>query len=261
MQIIYPDDYSNQGRPDENFAEEFTCAKDRGIRCFLLSSEAAALGKTRFSGRFEPGVPVIWRGWMLNAEEYRQLHRAVTANGGEMLESPDEYLRNHHITGWYEPCKSYTAETVLTTADTDFDTLVTQLCWPAYFVKDYVKSLTTSRGSVAHNATEIREVLKLIMHYRGELEGGVSLRRFENLFDDSERRYFSLNGQVFSADGEIPDIVHQIASRIKTPFYSIDIAKNANGELRLIEIGDGQVSDTKEWSVADLVTAFCIAGG
>ncbi|WP_241165646.1 ATP-grasp domain-containing protein [Serratia marcescens] len=99
------------------------------------------------------------------------------------------------------------------------------------------------------------------MHYRGELEGGVSLRRFENLFDDSERRYFSLNGQVFSADGEIPDIVHQIASRIKTPFYSIDIAKNANGELRLIEIGDGQVSDTKEWSVADLVTAFCIAGG
>lgn len=114
-----------------------------------------------------------------------------------MLESPDDYLRNHHITGWYEPCKSYTAETVLATADTDFDTLVTQLCWPAYFVKDYVKSLTTSRGSVAHNAAEIREVIKLIAHYRGELEGGVSLRRFENLIDDSERRYFSLNGQVF----------------------------------------------------------------
>ncbi|KNC90444.1 ATP-grasp domain-containing protein [Trabulsiella odontotermitis] len=256
MQIIYPDDYSSQARPDETFAQEYFCAQQNGINCLLLASEAAAMGKYKFSGVIEPDIPVIWRGWMLNEDEYRQLARAVETRGGKMLESADEYLRNHHITGWYEHCKAFTPETVLTTPDADFDTLTRQLQWPAYFVKEYVKSLTTSRGSVAKNADEIREVLKLIAHYRGTIEGGVSVRRFESFVLDTERRYFVLNGKVFSADDVVPEQVEAIARCVNTPFYSIDVVKNTDGELRLIEIGDGQVSDVKEWDIEKFVAMF-----
>ena len=125
-----------------------------------------------------------------------------------------------------------------------------------YFVKDYVKSLTTSRGSVAINADEIREIIKSIEHYRGKIEGGISLRRFEDLIKDSERRYFVLNGKAFSADDTLPDRVLEIAQRINAPFFSIDIAVNNAGQLRLIEIGDGQVSDIKEWPVERFVQIF-----
>lgn len=256
MQIIYPDDYSSQARPDETFAQEYFCAQQRGITCLLLASEAAAVGKYKFSGAIEPDVPVIWRGWMLSEDEYRQLARAVEARGGKMLESTEQYLLNHHINGWYDRCKAFTPETVLTTPEADFDALTSQLQWPAYFVKDYVKSLTTSRGSVAHNAEEIREVLKLIAHYRGTLEGGVSLRRFEHFINDTERRYFVLNGHVFSADDQVPEQVAAIAHCVDTPFYSIDVVMNTDGELRLVEIGDGQVSDVKEWNVEKFVAIF-----
>lgn len=256
MQIVYPDDYSNLGKPDEVFEQEYLCAQDSGISCLLLSSEAATMGKYQFSGRFKPSIPVIWRGWMLNTDEYRQLYRVVTAHGGKMLESPEEYIRNHHITGWYERCKAYTPETVITTPDADFETLTSQLQWPAYFVKDYVKSLTTSRGSVAKDAGEIREILKLIAHFRGEIEGGVSLRCFETFVNNSEHRYFVLNGRVFSADERVPELVNKIAQCVDTPFYSIDVAENSVGELRLVEIGDGQVSDIKEWEVEKFIAVL-----
>ena len=35
-------------------------------------------------------------------------------------------------------------------------------------------------------------------------------------------------------------------------FYTLDVAYTASGIPLLIEVGDGQVSDTKEWSVAEL---------
>ena len=174
-----------------------------------------------------------------------------------MLESPAEYISNHHITGWYHACQEYTFETVFASANSDFALLTKQLQWPAYFVKDYVKFLTTSRGSVAHSAAEITEIVKQIAHFRGEIEGGIGVRQFEKLVENSEQRYFVLNGQPFSADNHIPAIVSDIVNKISTPFFTIDVVKNSQGELRLIEIGDGQVSDIKEWAIDKLVALFC----
>lgn len=260
MQIIYPDDYSKTGKPDEAFEQEYLCAQALNIHCLLLSSEDVALSKYKFSHPFKSDSPVIWRGWMLNKDEYQQLYHAVNTHGGQMLETPEDYIQNHHITGWYEACKEFTPKTVFTTVNADFESLTSQLQWPAYFVKDYVKSLTTTRGSIAQNADEIKEILKLIAQFRGDIEGGVSLRYVEKFLNDSERRYFVLNKKIFSADDDIPEFVKKVAQQVNTPFYSIDVVKNTEGELRLVEIGDGQVSDIKEWSAEKLTKAFLLSG-
>lgn len=44
-----------------------------------------------------------------------------------MLESPTEYISNHHITGWYHACQEYMFETVFASADSDF-ALLTNNC-------------------------------------------------------------------------------------------------------------------------------------
>lgn len=110
---------------------------------------------------------------------------------------------------------------------------------------------------MAHSAAEITEIVKQIAHFRGEIEGGIGVRQFEKLVENSEQRYFVLNGQPFSADNHIPAIVSDIVNKISTPFFTIDVVKNSQGELRLIEIGDGQVSDIKEWAIYKLVALFC----
>ncbi|MEL6815206.1 MAG: ATP-grasp domain-containing protein [Cyanobacteria bacterium J06598_3] len=46
---------------------------------------------------------------------------------------------------------------------------------------------------------------------------------------------------------EIPQVVSEIATRIQAPFYSVDVAMTTRGEHQLVELGDGQVSDKKDW--------------
>ncbi|WP_323666080.1 ATP-grasp domain-containing protein [Pectobacterium punjabense] len=256
MNIIYPSDYFNTAKVDEMFETEYNCARESGLSCVLLSTQHASNGKYRFSTSIEPNTPVIWRGWMLKAEEYERLSTAANHNGGNMLISLDNYLSCHYITGWYKSCEKYTPKTVFLKENDDVEQITNQLKWPSYFVKDYVKSLTTSRGSIANNAEEIREVIESIKKFRGEIEGGLSLRQVENIVKTSERRYFSFKNKVYSSNGIVPDIVVEIAQRISSPFFSIDMVENTSGELRLIEIGDGQVSDTKEWDVEAFIKIF-----
>jgi hypothetical protein len=260
MQIIYPSQLFHPTMPDETFEQEFRCAQQKGIHCLLLSSDAAAMGEYRFSSPFQADVPVIWRGWMMTGDEYRQLHQAVVKRGAALMTSPEDYLRSHHLTGWYSLCRDFTPETYIVRQDADFDELVEQLQWPAYFVKDYVKSLTTKRGSVARNAEEIRDIIELLEKFRGHIEGGICLRRFENFDEQSEKRYFVLKKQIYAADGVIPEQAIEISQRIERPFYSIDMAIDNSGKLRLIEIGDGQVSDIKEWAVERFVQMLISSG-
>ena len=50
-------------------------------------------------------------------------------------------------------------------------------------------------------------------------------------------------------DAAIPEPVAFCAEAIASPFFSVDIARRADGVERIVEIGDGQVSDIVGWSV------------
>ncbi|WP_180988456.1 ATP-grasp domain-containing protein [Pseudomonas protegens] len=84
--------------------------------------------------------------------------------------------------------------------------------------------------------------------YRGQIEGGICIRHREDYLEDSERRYFVLNGKAHAAQGEVPALVNECAALIDSRFFSVDVVLRADGVLRLVELGDGQVSDRKEWS-------------
>ena len=65
-----------------------------------------------------------------------------------------------------------------------------------------------------------------------------------------ERRFFVLEGRPWAADhaAEIPEPATACAARIASPFFSVDIALREDGAARIVEIGDGQVSDLVGWS-------------
>ncbi|MBI0525337.1 hypothetical protein F7116_22865, partial [Dickeya dianthicola] len=72
----------------------------------------------------------------------------------------------------------------------------------------------------------------------------------------SNLRCFSFKNKVYPSNSIVPNIVVEIVQHINSPFFSIDMIENASGELRLIEIGGGQVSDTKEWDVKTFIKIF-----
>jgi hypothetical protein len=87
-------------------------------------------------------------------------------------------------------------------------------------------------------------------------EGGVCVRRFESLLPNTEERYFVFKGTAYGRDGLVPDLVDKIAAAIDSPFFSVDTVLSADGDLRLIELGDGQVSDRKLWSAETFAKMF-----
>ena len=45
-----------------------------------------------------------------------------------------------------------------------------------------------------------------------------------------------------------PEIVQECAKRISSPFFSVDAVDRSDGVQRIVEIGDGQVSDLVGWT-------------
>lgn len=247
MYLLYPSDPFNKTAVDEAFAEEYAAVSTLGLPCSLFSFEDFESNEFRAKPALPTGSDVIYRGWMMTPDVYARLVEAVAAKGAHLITQADAYRECHYLPGWYSLCVDWTPETIFADKDADFLKLVQGKQWPAYFVKDYVKSLTTQRGSVAESPDGIAEVVALIEQYRGSLEGGVCIRKFEELLPETEERYFVLNGKPFSRDGTIPSLVHEVVKKISSPFFSVDTVMAKSGELRLIELGDGQVSDRKKW--------------
>jgi ATP-grasp domain, R2K clade family 3 len=253
MRLLYPSDPFNKKKPDDVYEEEFSAAQQAGLLCSLYSAEDFEFGDFKPRPSLSEGEDVVYRGWMLVPDDYVHLQSAIENKGGKALTSSAQYRHCHYLPEWYGLCDDVTPKTIFLAKDADFKAELANQGWSAYFVKDYVKSLTTTRGSVANSIQEIAEIVSLIEKFRGQIEGGVCVRQFENLRAESEERYFVFKHKAFARDGVVPEIVERIANRIDSPFFSIDIVLDVNDVPRLIELGDGQVSDRKKWGVDQFV--------
>lgn len=260
--LLYPSDPLSRRAPDAAYAEEHAAAEAAGLACALLSSEDFDAGRVVARPALPDDGRVLYRGWMLRVPAYAALEEGVRAAGARMVTTAADYQRCHHLPGWLDRCRAFTAETVVVEDPADLPRVLAELSWPAYFVKDFVKSLTTSRGSIARSADEVLEVVDLLAKYRGSLEGGVCLRAVEEYVPGSEERYFSVGKTAFGRDGaDPPGLVREIAERLDAPFASIDVAMRSDGTLRLVEVGDGQVSEKKSWDLPGFVRVLQAAAG
>lgn len=247
--LLVPSAPFDPSKPDQAYRDEAEAFRALGWGVSLFSFEDFEQGRFRARPPLVDASALLYRGWMLDAPEYERLAQNVNASGSALLTSPEAYRRCHYLPWWYETCRDLTMETTFATENDDFDALVGSLGWQKYFVKDFVKSLTTARGSVARDAAEIRDVIALLRQYRGRIEGGICLREFTAFCPQTEQRYFVVGGTAHGCDGSVPDVVADIARRVESPFFSVDVARASDGRLLVIELGDGQVSDRKEWPV------------
>jgi hypothetical protein len=195
------------------------------------------------------GTTVVYRGWMATAEEYGALVRAIEQAGAVPLTSPHEYLAAHHLPNWYPLLAELTPETRVFPPDADLFAELRALGWGSYFVKDFVKSLKSGRGSVVRDPADAPAVVAELREYRGRIEGGICVRRVEEFVPESEQRFFVLRGVGYAVSGgPVPDAVRVCAERVPSPFFSVDVIRRRDGVLRVVEVGDGQVSDLVGWS-------------
>lgn len=249
MHVIFPLNPLNPSHADGPFKDEYEKLKTYGVACSLFDFDALDFGEFSPSPGNDERDLVLYRGWMMSPLLYGKLVDSVDRKGGAMLTSKSDFIDSHHLPQWYPSLRSFTAETLFADSIEQAETAAISSGWQQFFVKDFVKSNYDKRGSIANNPGEIAEIIELIKAHRGELEGGISLRKVEAYIPETERRYFVFKSKPYSADGLVPNVVRDIAKIHRAPFYSVDMIERADGELRLVEIGDGQVSDRKTWDV------------
>ncbi|RSK37639.1 ATP-grasp domain-containing protein [Hymenobacter metallilatus] len=117
-----------------------------------------------------------------------------------------------------------------------------------YFVKGLVKSF----GNDSVVASQEQWMRLCRVHELLPTEP-LFIRQFTPLQAGSERRFFVVDGAAYGAAGILlPDELRPVLALLQPRlFYSLDVALTAAGQPLIVEVGDGQVSDLKEWGLAE----------
>lgn len=245
--FVMPSDGLAPRQVDAVFLPQAELLRQRGYEISLVSDDVFRNGDTLRG--VAAGSIVVYRGWMVKVDEYQRFADAVRRAGATLLTDSQSYALTHHLPNWYGALAEFTAETVVIENTDDLIHAISQLGWGGYFLKDFVKSLKVAGGSIVRSESDAKRWLEKMMEYRDELEGGICIRRIEAFVPESERRYFILNGVAYSPDGgTIPVPVHAASERIESQFFTVDVAVTTDNRYRIVEIGDGQVSDLVGWS-------------
>lgn len=256
MVLLYPAASLAPRRVDEVLEEEWKAAKAAGFETTLLDFDLLQAGGMPRLSDLEPNQNVLYRGWMMQGADYERLHYLVSKGGGQLVTSLAAYSLCHHLPRWYPLLKDFTAETLFFDEQEDVAAALRAHGWTGCFLKDHVKSLSTGQGSLLHDLDQVSLCVDQMRKYRGFIEGGLCARKIETYQTDTERRFFVIQGRPYGDEAEIPDCVQAAASLIESPFFSVDVAVRQDGAMRIIELGDGQVSDRKHWSAEKLVSAL-----
>ena len=239
------------------FETQREAATERGFECSFLSYEDLQQ-EQRLIVRptAQEDELLVLRGWMFKPAEYEDLLERAERRQWKFLTTAGDYRRCHWMDGWFEHLKDFTAETLFLDEQADIESLLTE--WGRAFVKDRVKSCTANGPPIVSNWRELVALQSTMTEFRGEIEGGLCFRRVEDFAPESECRLFVFRGHLHHRPiaPEAVTLARAVMERIDAPFYSIDLGLRRDGVWRLIELGDGQVSDLKEWTAQELMAIF-----
>ena len=271
MILLVPADVLDPRRADEHFAEEARAARAAGYDVALVDHDALARGDDprRAVARVPACTSAVYRGWMLRSRPYAAFAAALTDCGSRLRTDADQYRRGHELPGWYSALAEFTPESTWTvgTGRAEFDAARARLGTGPAVLRDYSKSMKHHWHEAAYipdldDAAASWAVAARFVELRDdELVGGFVLRRFEQ-FTGAEARTWWVNGRCRLITAH-PDTPHQqppsdldltrtqpAIAALRLPSVTVDLAKRADGEWRVVELGDGQVSDRPSTTAA-----------
>lgn len=282
MNILFCDNPLDSKRVDPDYQDEFTAAKENGFSTHLFSFEKLtqdedAIAATRKIRPNDTLKTIIYRGWMLKPKQYSTLYEELLIKNYKLINSPIEYQNCHYFPDSYRFIKEYTPKTVWLTVENqhvDYNQVFNRISAfhdSPLIVKDFVKSQkhywnTACFIPSATDEYKVKAVIEKFVDLQNtDLNEGLVIREFVALNDLSihsktgmplkqEYRLLFLNGHLLGSydyweEGEYDakeqpplGFFKDIAKRIESNFFSMDIAKAKKGDWIIIELGDGQVA-------------------
>jgi hypothetical protein len=267
LTVLFCADPLTPKRTDPHFAREAVTVHAAGGTVSHIDHDALQRGDLAEAvRRVRPDLGPVWyRGWMATSAQYAALAAALKDRGTTLLTLPEDYRRAHELPGWYDAFAGLTPRSVWLplspgarpTHDT-LEELARPLGDGPAIVKDYVKSRKHEWDTacfvpdVRDTARLHRVVAELVAGQGDVLAGGVVVREYEP-YEGDEARVWWVDGEP-ALVGPHPDTPDTYPEPVFDPiraavrgfgcrFITTDLARRADGVWRVVEVGDGQVSD------------------
>lgn len=277
--LLVPSDPFASRAPDEHFRREAEAARQAGMEVAVVDHDAILAGDLPTAVRRVPASDaeqVAWyRGWMISSAAYSRFDTQLGACGVRLLTGPAAYRAAHELPGWYNAFADLTPASVWspweagrTPTSSDVGALTAALGSGPGVVKDYVKSRKHEWREacfvpdLADVGATARVIGKMVELQGDSLAGGIVVRAFEQFTPDAyghtqEARIWWVAGSAIlitphpdapaDATVHVPtavcDAVGASVRALGAPFVTTDLALRSDGVWRVIEVGDGQVSD------------------
>lgn len=273
--IVFPADQFNVGKVNEFFQKEVDHVR-QSFSTALVRDDLTIVGPVR-----NRPMTAVYRGWMLDASGYATMAQNLRTKNIFLQTGLPDYLKAHQLPGWYDIFAKLTPETVWFSRY-EVDNALSSGYLPkakAFIVKDYVKSrkYEWATACYAQNIGALPAIVNEFIRLQDEDNtpvDGIVVRAFENYRKKlGEARIWWVKGEpvLVSPHPDTPNLlppvtltfVNRIAPAIKALdcyFVTTDVALREDGEWRVIEVGDGQVSglpsNIAPWQMDELFTPF-----
>jgi ATP-grasp domain, R2K clade family 3 len=284
MHIIFCSNPLAPRAVDDAYTDEAQAALDSGLEYHLISYEQlahehdAAVAVRRVPVAAAPEL-AIYRGWMVRPSEYQALYDALLACGLELINSPAAYRICHYLPESYPLIRDATPATAWLPLDAcgDLDTVMALLVPfgdQPVIVKDYVKSRKHEWFEACYipSAVDRQAVTRVVTRFL-ELQGddiseGLVFRAYvafqpigahpqSGMPLTREHRLFFLDGTLLAdapywdapidETAELPiDHFRNVAARVPSRFFTMDVAQRVDGGWMIVELGDAQVAGLPE---------------
>lgn len=276
MKIIFCDSVFDSKTVEPDYESEYIAAKQNGFDTEIFSFEELIDGNINAALKFiqanESKVLGIYRGWMMTPKQYAVFYNVLLSKNIILINTPSEYKHCHYLPESYDKIANYTPKSNWTTDLSEATIVTLSEAFGNYpiIVKDYVKSEKHHWNEACYikNAADTENVQKVVSRFlelRGTyLNEGIVFRQFEELEFLTEHSKSSMPltkefrivfankaiVQIFKYwdegdyDEEKPDIefFSNIATKIDSNFFTMDVAKKKNGDWIIMELGDAQVA-------------------
>ena len=265
--LIFPSSYFSDNRVDEELEAEYNAAAETGLFDIALFSYDKWFneGVIKLNKHFEGVVSAVYRGWMMKPEQYRTFYYGLKSKGVELLTSPDSYELFHIFPNIYPLLEQDTAKMRVYPDGENVSLSEVKARFDRFMVKDFVKSVkgTSFPKYFDKNVTqeEFDRQMDMFYKYRGGLyTGGICIKEYLTLKKygsyTNEYRVFYIGGQAATVSRNSGQYIYlpmppceliEKYTDLGSPYYTIDYAELENGEWKILEAGDGQVSGLSDF--------------
>lgn len=271
MKLLFPRSGVMKKLPDPVFEDEFDAARAVGFDCLLFAEEVQAREGAERAVAALPdgdGGPLLYRGWILTEDGYREFDRALAARGYRLVSTPEQYAAVTYFPNYYPHIRGATPEAVWTDTPDAFQawTRSRTLGDGPFVLKDHVKSAKhlwheacfVPKGAGRERFEEVAEALRaeqgasfhrgfVVKQYVPLRSRGAGPRAYPRC---EEYRLFFWRGELLAAahyheaqpDRQDWAPFAELAGRFDAPFFTMDVAETERGAWVVVDMGAGECS-------------------